>query len=340
MAEEHEGSFIYAIDIRQARGRDIQPLSTLAAAPGLGRAGGVPSIATPAPLEIAPDLSPFDAERLIERVRKHPIERLERWKRSLLDLSKRNRLQNLKTSATTIPIFCPDPALLENKIAERERISLITPPVRVGGTAEPDRLLYHLRTGDDFAEKFATEALRRNEIVANLDPKLLEKNTLELYRKAKTDFEEGGTNTLFLALGMLRWSAQGDHKRSYRAPLVLLPVKLERRSAASKPYLVAHQDEPVFNPTLLQMLRQDFDIEISGLERELPADEHGVDVRLIWETVRSRMREVPGFEVIEEVVLSTFSFSKYLMWKDLADRTEALKSSLLVRHLIDTPRDS
>src|SRR3546814_9867366 len=55
--------------------------------------------------------------------------------------------------------------------------------------------------------------------------------------KAKADFEEGGSNTLFLALGMLRWAAPGDAKRSYRAPLILLPVKLERRSAASKPFL-------------------------------------------------------------------------------------------------------
>ena len=47
-----------------------------------------------------------------------------------------------------------------------------------------------------------------------------------------------------------------------------------------------------------------------------------------------------GLGVVEEVVLSTFSFAKYLMWKDLADRTETLKVSPFVRHMIDTPRDS
>src|SRR5690606_23411225 len=46
-----------------------------------------------------------------------------------------------------------------------------------------------------------------------------------------------------------------------------------------------------------------------------------------------------GFEVVEEVILSTFSFAKYLMWKDLVDRTEMLKASPLVRHLIDSPRE-
>ena len=48
----------------------------------------------------------------------------------------------------------------------------------------------------------------------------------------------------------------------------------------------------------------------------------------------------PGFEVIEEVVLGHFSFAKYLMWKDLVDRTDALRKNAVVRHLIDTPHDS
>src|SRR5690606_28059456 len=39
------------------------------------------------------------------------------------------------------------------------------------------------------------------------------------------------------------------------------------------------------------------------------------------------------------IVLSTFSFAKFLMWKDLAARTEQLKSSNLVKHLIETPRE-
>ena len=339
IAEEYEDAFIYAIDIRQARGRDIQPLPSLATpVAGSAPADEVAIHAVP-PLEEAPDLPPFDVEPVVDDFPQTPAERLDRWKRSLLDLSKRNRLLNLKPSGTAIPVFCPDPALLEDKLADGSRISIVTPPLRTNAAGEPDTTLYQLRTGDDFAVRFATEALGRNEIVANVEPRSLEKGVIELYRKAKTDFEEGGANTLFLALGMLRWCAQGDTHRHYRAPLILLPVKLERRSAASKPYLRRHDDDAIFNLTLLQMLRQDFQIEIPGLEGELPGDEHGVDVSGIWETVRTRVRDVPGFEVVEEVVLSTFSFAKYLMWKDLADRTEALKANPFVRHLIDTPGD-
>lgn len=87
------------------------------------------------------------------------------------------------------------------------------------------------------------------------------------------------------------------------------------------------------------MLRQDFGINLSELSGELPKDRSGVDVRSVWNHVRHKVKDVPGFEVVEEVFLSTFSFAKYLMWKDLTDRTETLKRTPFVRHLIETPRD-
>lgn len=339
VSEAHEDEFIYAIDIRQARARGIQPLSGSVSFAKSAASLTEERHAAPA-LDAPPDLPPFEDSLPSEDLgQATPTERLETWKRSLLDLSKRNRLLNLKTSNTTIPIFCPDPAQLEDMIAEGKRIRIITPPERRSPGEQSDSELRLLRTGEDAAETFAQEALRRHEIVANTDAKRLEKGAIELYRKAKTDFEEGGSNTLFLALGMLRWSPTGDTKYSYRAPLILLPVKLERASAASPPYLRSHEDEPVFNLTLLEMLRQDFQLDIPGLEGELVADESGIDVPRIWNLMRSKVRDVPGFEVVEDVVLSTFSFAKYLMWKDLSDRTEVLKQAPFVEHVIDHPRE-
>ena len=87
------------------------------------------------------------------------------------------------------------------------------------------------------------------------------------------------------------------------------------------------------------MLRKDFRIDIRGFDKALPEDLSGVDVNGVWNKVRRAVKDAPGFEVIEDVVLGHFSFAKYLMWKDLMDRTEALRSSAIVRHLIDTPRD-
>lgn len=340
VSEANEEAFIYAIDIRQARARGIQPLSSAIQATNIAKSAEAAAIPPPAALDEAPDLPPFEDELPSQDLGKAtPAERLETWKRSLLDLSKRNRLLNLKTSNTTIPIFCPNPAHLEDMIAEGKRIKIITPPEQRSSGDTSDAQLRLLRTGEDAAETFAEQALARHEIVANTDAGRLRKGAIELYRKAKADFEEGGSNTLFLALGMLRWSPSKDSKQSYRAPLILLPVRIERASAASQPYLTSHDDEPVFNLTLLEMLRQDFQIDIPGLEGELVADESGIDVPRIWNAVRAKVRDVPGFEVVEDVVLSTFSFAKYLMWKDLSDRTEILKQAPFVEHVIDHPRE-
>jgi len=339
VAEEREGSFVYAIDIARARSRGVQPLSTRPTAP-TDEDPEAAEVGLP-PLDVPPGLPAFDsdAEETTPDAELQPAERLERWKRSLLDLSKRNRMLNVRESRTAIPIFCPDPAALEDLIAAGKRIRIVPPPERTGADGEIDRELRRLRTGEALDVKFAADALGRNEVVANTDAKSLEKGAIELFRKARADMEEGGANTLFLALGMLRWRPVGEQVRSYRAPLILLPVKLERRSAASLPHLTKHDDDPVFNLTLLEMLRQDFDINMPDLSGDLPADENGVDVAKVWARVRDRVRDVAGFEVVEEVTLSTFSFAKYLMWKDLADRTDALKESPFVRHMIDHPRE-
>lgn len=338
LSEANDDRFIYAIDIRQARRRGIQPLSSVAAsAPALE---GVPSAERVVPpLDAIPDLPPFDPPEEMDEAEKTPEERLQVWRRSLLDLSKRNRLLSLRPSVSAIPIFCPDTGGLEDLIAGGKKIRIIPTPPRRDPAGEADDTLFRLRTGDDWSTTVAQEALERSEIVANTDEKTLERGCIELYRKAKADLEEGGSNTLFLALGMLRWSPSGDSKSRHSAPLILLPVRIERASARSKPYLMRHDDDTVFNLTLLQMLRQDFNIDISELSGELPRDQSGIDVDRIWAIVRHKVKDVPGFEVAEDVILSTFSFAKYLMWKDLSDRTDTLKSSPFVRHLIDTPRE-
>lgn len=335
IAEEREAGFLLALDIRQARGRGVHPLPQAGAAPEVN-VSAEPGIVT---VEAPPELPGFDLGVQDERPPETPAERIDLWKRKLLDLTKRNRLLNLRPSATAIPLFCPDPAALEDRIVEGQRIMIVPPPERRQEGAATDEALRLLQTGDDLSEQIARDALDRDQVVANTDASTLDRGLIELFRKAKADIQEGGSNTLFLALGSLRWRPAGETTRNYRAPLILMPVKLERRSAASKPYLVAHDDDTVFNLTLIELLRQEFDIPLPELAGELPTDASGVDVRAVWNLVRARVRDVPGFEVVEEVTLSTFSFAKYLMWKDLADRTDALKGSPFVRHLIDSPRD-
>jgi hypothetical protein len=85
------------------------------------------------------------------------------------------------------------------------------------------------------------------------------------------------------------------------------------------------------------MLKQDFNLSMPELDGELPQDASGIDVAGVWKTVRRHIKSIKGWEVTEQVTLATLSFTKYLMWKDLVDRTDMLKRNPVVRHLIDTP---
>lgn len=289
------------------------------------------------PMEEAPVLPDFDEGIEEEIVPDTPEGRLERWQRKLLDLSARNPLLNHKATKTSLRILCPDPGLLEDKLAEGARISIQSVPKPSGQGQDQD--LHKQRTGEQIVEEYARDALDKKQILVDLPDEELAKRAVDIYRKTQTALQEGGANTLYLALGFLLWKRDDKDDKRFRAPLILLPVSLERKSVRSGVKLMAHDDEPRFNTTLLEMLRKDFEIDIRGLDGALPEDHSGVDVAGVWDKVRRAVKDAPGFEVVEDVVLGHFSFAKYLMWKDLADRTDALRQNAIVKHLIDTPRD-
>lgn len=333
---DKDSTFNSAVDIRRARSHKIAPLGLKSGGPQSAgeEAEGAEVVLS---FEEAPALPDFDEGVEEETKPETPAGRLERWQRKLLDLSARNPLLNHKSTKTSLRIICPEPGLLEDKLAEGVRISIQSVPRP--SSQEQDQELHRQRTGESITEEYARDALDRKQILVDLPEEELSRRAVNIYRKAQTALQEGGANTLYLGLGFLLWKRDEKDERRFRAPLILLPVTLERKSVRSGVKLIAHDDEPRFNTTLLQMLRKDFEIDIRGLDGELPEDHSGVDVDAVWNTVRKAVKESPGFEVVEDVVLGHFSFAKYLMWKDLVDRTDALRENAIVKHLIDTPRD-
>jgi very-short-patch-repair endonuclease len=336
IALDKDDKFEAALDVRRARGHHINPLS-LRLVTNSSTGTVAEDVQYEPMLEDAPSLPSNNV--FIED--DQPVEtakgRLDRWQRKLLDLSARNPLLNQKPGRTSLNFVCADPALLEDMLAAGARISIATFPKLQGD--EQDTEIYEQRHGDELKETYARDALSKKQLLVDISPQELDKSSVEIYRKAQTSLKEGGSNTLFLAIGFLLWKQKDKAARSYRAPLILLPVTLERKSVRSGIQLIASDDEPRFNTTLLEMLKKDFGIEIRGLEGALPQDDSGVDVNGIWNRVRHAIKDISGFEVIEDVVLGHFSFAKYLMWKDLVDRADELRESAVVRHLLDTPRD-
>lgn len=237
LAENADDKFVMAVDIRRARMRRIRPLeATAEATPAIPSGTGGPEAAES--LEEAPVLPGFDVEITAEPTT--PAGRIALWQRKLLDLTTRNRLLHLPDGAKAVRLHCPEPALLEDRLADGKRIKVVVmPDLGEGGR---DTALHHLRTGERLQDEYGRAALERNEVLSLLEAKKLDAALVDLYRKARTDMEEGGANTLFLAIGFLRWKKSGDDLKSYRAPLILLPVKLERKSALSGVAMVQDGD--------------------------------------------------------------------------------------------------
>jgi very-short-patch-repair endonuclease len=324
--------FVSAVDIARSRSSGIMPLASHEATQSADQSDIEEPSELPLPAEPG---FPMPAD-ITDQKPTTAAGRIERWQTRLLDLSLRNRLLNFSDSKRVVSFLCPDVAFLEDRLADDAAIKIISLPEQ-NPLGERDAELHRDRRGQDLHRGFAAEALLRDELSSMLDSKELFARLTELYRQAKSDITEGGTNTLYLAIGMLKWKKAPADERVYRAPILLLPVKLERSGVSDRFRLKFHEDEPRLNATLLQFVKREFDVNLPDFRDGLPQDGKGIDVLQVMEHMRRSVRDMPGFEVSDDIALSTFSFAKYLMWKDLTDRTDALRRNRVVKHLIDNP---
>lgn len=333
IAIEKEQDFLALVDVARARLSEIRPLAThgVRAPETTEEEEESRSI----PLPASPDIRQPSLDES-EELPQTPAGRIERWQRKLLDLSLRNRLLNFRGTRQTIPVLCPDVSRLEDRLADGRRMRLV--PLSEGNPiGQRSAELHQQRTQKDLDWEFARRSLEQDEIACPVEVRDLDSRLTALHRQVRNDLAEGGSNTLYLAVGFLRWKRNPEEEKSFLAPLLLVPVKLSRRSVSSPFYLSNHEDEIRFNATLLQFLKKDFDCDLTSFEAELPMDDSGVDVPQVFARVRRAIREIPGFEILEETAIATFSFAKYLMWKDLVERVDQLKNNRVVNHLIENP---
>ncbi|MBK8131707.1 MAG: DUF3320 domain-containing protein [Gammaproteobacteria bacterium] len=334
-----ESSFRYAVDVHRAREVQIRPLPSRTGP--LKRAPAEPTD-EPTPIEPTPQLPPLDPELLTPLdlpTEQTPEGRLSKWKSRLLDLTLRNRLLNFKPTKSTLQFIAPDLARLEDALADGADFRIRPLPGIMTGSDPRVAQVHADRGGRTPLDDMAMEALGNKELLARVQQNELDGNLLAIHAAARTGLEEGGANTLYLAIGFLRWTEVEKAEAAHRAPILLIPVTLARQSVRGGFRLRRHDDEAIVNPTLLQLLKTSFELRVAGLD-VIPTDDKGIDVVKVLQAFRLAVRDIPKWEVIEDAYLGIFSFTKYLMWKDLQDRTEQLKTNRVVRHLIDHPGEA
>ena len=258
--------------------------------------------------------------------------RLEQWERSLLDLSLRNPLLNFRITGSTIPLLTAKLSDLEDALADGNDFQIHPRPTDWDATPR-DSSVYQGRVHSNPQVQLLQAEFAQHRLRADIAEKELSNRLTKLYRAARTSLEENGTSTFYLTLGTLIWYETDNSEKPRYAPILLIPMEIIRKSVQSGYMVRAGEDEPQLNITLLEMLRQDFGISITGLDT-LPSDEHGIDVQKVFTIIRKAIIHKARWDVIEDAYLGLFSFSKFVMWHDLKAHNQDLLKNKIVKSLM------
>lgn len=255
------------------------------------------------------------------------------WERRLLDLSLRNNLLNIRITKNTLQLIPANLAGLEDILADGSELRLLHRP---SDWESPtlDFGIYSSIPQSDPVIDFVNSELSQKRLRFYLSENDLGKALTHLYRSSRTSIEENGANTLYLALGLLKWYETPSSERPRYAPILLLPVEIVRKSAAKGYVIRSREEETMMNITLLEMLRQNFGITVPGLD-PLPVDDSGVNVKLIYSIIRNCIKNQRKWDVEEQAILGIFSFNKFIMWNDIHNNADKLSRNKIVSSLIN-----
>ncbi len=239
-------------------------------------------------------------------------EKLENDRRSLLDLSLRNPLLNYRPRARGLELVGESPVEVHRILVKDGRAMTF---------AHDPRRKERAKESEAESEETTPEAEAPPVEVSHSDLKLqtgvsaeeLEERLLKTYHAARTSIEEQGVNTLFLALGMLSWFDKDNRTRELKAPLLLIPVEMERSSARERFRLKHDGNDVSDNLSLAEKLRLDYRITLPDR-----AGDDDLDVNAYFDSVGQAVRDQEGWSIDRDsLVLGFFASGKFLMYADL-----------------------
>lgn len=153
-----------------------------------------------------------------------------------------------------------------------------------------------------------------------------------IHNKAKENFEERGLETLSVACGLATW----DNKRGNwepAAPVLLRQATLRPLGAAQDEFELALTDEIEVNPTLLHLLKSDFDCDCAPeelLDRVDGRIDEPWELQTVYDSMKERAKRVPGFGIAPRLVLANFAYAKLPMVRDLESAFDELVAHELI----------
>lgn len=166
-----------------------------------------------------------------------------------------------------------------------------------------------------------SERHRDTKLQTPYTSKNLQKRLLNTFYYARQSLDEAGVNTLYLALGMLTWYESPSSETKRRAPLVLVPVELNRTSVQGKFRVDFLGEEIGGNVSLQAKLEQDFGIQWPLPKPQMDPStsmEKDFDMGAYVQQAKKAIQAHSRWHIDRNAIaLGFFSFSRFLMYEDL-----------------------
>ncbi|PSL48159.1 AAA domain-containing protein [Chitinophaga niastensis] len=232
------------------------------------------------------------------------LTKLESSRKELLDLGLRNPLLNYKLPASKGLHIVQEQsaAIYEILVRDGKTMSFLGRPDKKKDDAE---VVYN--------EPVSKEALTDTRLQTNENEVSLHAKLLNTYYAARMSMEEQGVNILYLSLGMLHWYEDAGSEEARLAPLIMIPVSLDRSSARERFRLKYSLEEVGGNISLQAKMKSEFNLFIP----DLPETED-FDVQAYFAAVAEAVENMPKWKVDADAIeLGFFSFGKFLIYNDL-----------------------
>ena len=248
--------------------------------------------------------------------------RLRYWIDRLHDMTRRNRLLYFRqTKASTLEISHPSIGDLFQRLVVSGRFVKFPLP------SDEDQLDL-LAAEDEPIRESQGQSYGHNEISTTSTDKHVQRVLYNLRSRARSAQEEQGVNLLYTCFGMLEWKEANDAETSF-APLVLVPVKLERGNLAQPYEMSVFDDDIVANPSLAAKMKQDFRLELAEIDQELDSEQ----LKAYLNAVRFQIQDFDGWNVSDQVVIGIFNFQNLRIIKDIEKHWDSFISNGFIQAL-------
>ncbi len=231
----------------------------------------------------------------------------ENLRNELLDLTLRNQLLNFKTRARTITISNQSPInIYQILVLQNNKMYFVAnkkeKKEEKSGFSIWDHAPFDLSRFTDGDKTLSTD----------LTPNELQKRLFYINNQAKTMLQEQGYNILYLAVGFLEWRDNTKPKQVNHAPLVLIPVAMERKKVGKSFNLEWTGEDIQTNISIKAKLKEN-GIEFPDFEFK----KYGEAIDHYLREVRDSVRGIGEWKVNTNIALGFFSFTKFVMYNDL-----------------------